>query len=77
MARPFRPSRDAMGKTSRPSGPSAKEADLLKLQQQLMAKQAQLKRALANGKRNGSGVLAAVRSRRRRRRFPNAEPPLF
>ena len=50
-----------MGPRGGPAGPSAQEADLLKLQKQLMEKQAMLQRALANGKRAGGGAATSVR----------------
>ena len=49
-----------MGPRGGPAGPSAQEADLLKLQKQLMEKQAMLQRALANGKRAGGGAATSV-----------------
>ena len=40
---------------------SAEEQELLRLRKELMEKQAKLKRVLAQEKRQGSGVLQAVR----------------
>ena len=51
---------------------SAEEQELLRLRKELMEKQAKLKRQLALEKRQGSGVLQAVRAPPRVLRAPNA-----
>lgn len=50
----------ANAKASKKSA-SAEEQELLRLRKELMEKQAKLKRVLAQEKRQGSGVLQAVR----------------